>query len=220
MRLVIASCSVDYKGRLQAYLPTAKRLIIVKADGCVAIHADTRGAYKPLMWMNAPNRIVEESQSWVVSNPKGEHLQIAIEEILHDTSFDLGEDPGLEKDGVEAHLQLLLADNPEEIEEGLSLTRREFPTDIGPVDMLCRGGDGEAVAIEIKRRGGIDGVEQLTRYLDYLNRDPKLRPVRGIFVAQEITPQAKTLAKDRDIGFVEIDYEQLKGIESNVLRLF
>ena len=170
--------------------------------------------------MNAPNRILEENESWVISNPKGEHLQITIEETLYDTSFDLGEDPGLQKDGVEAHLQLLLADNPEEIEEGLSLTRREFPTDIGPVDMLCRDGDGEAVAIEIKRRGGIDGVEQLTRYLEYLNRDPKLRPVRGIFVAQEITPQAKTLAKDRDIGFVEIDYEELKGIESNVLRLF
>ena len=147
-------------------------------------------------------------------------MYITIEEILSDTSFDLGDDPGLQKDGVEAHLQLLLADNPDVIEEGLSLTRREFPTNIGPVDMLCRDSNGTAVAIEIKRRGGIDGVEQLTRYLDYLNRDPKLRPVRGIFVAQEITPQAKTLAKDREISFVEVDYEELQGMESNVLRLF
>ena len=193
---------------------------MVKTDGCVAIHADTRGAYKPLMWMNAPNRIVENEESWVITNPKGEHLYITIEEILSDTSFDLGDDPGLQKDGVEAHLQLLLADNPDVIEEGLSLTRREFPTNIGPVDMLCRDSNGTAVAIEIKRRGGIDGVEQLTRYLDYLNRDPKLRPVRGIFVAQEITPQAKTLAKDREINFVEVDYEELQGMESNVLRLF
>ncbi len=193
---------------------------MVKTDGCVAIHADTRGAYKPLMWMNAPNRIVENEESWVITNPKGEHLYITIEEILSDTSFDLGDDTGLQKDGVEAHLQLLLADNPDVIEEGLSLTRREFPTNIGPVDMLCRDSNGTAVAIEIKRRGGIDGVEQLTRYLDYLNRDPKLRPVRGIFVAQEITPQAKTLAKDREISFVEVDYEELQGMESNVLRLF
>ena len=220
MRLVVVTCSIDYKGRLQAHLPSANRLIMVKADGCVAIHADTRGAYKPLMWMNAPNRIVENEESWVITNPKGEHLYITIEEILSDTSFDLGDDPGLQKDGVEAHLQLLLADNPDVIEEGLSLTRREFPTNIGPVDMLCRDSNGTAVAIEIKRRGGIDGVEQLTRYLDYLNRDPKLRPVRGIFVAQEITPQAKTLAKDRKINYVEVDYEELQGLESNVLRLF
>ena len=220
MRLVVVTCSIDYKGRLQAHLPSANRLIMVKADGCVAIHADTRGAYKPLMWMNAPNRIVETEQSWIITNPKGEHLYITIEEVLSDTSFDLGDDPGLQKDGVEAHLQLLLADNPDVIEEGLSLTRREFPTNIGPVDMLCRDSNGTAVAIEIKRRGGIDGVEQLTRYLDYLNRDPKLRPVRGIFVAQEITPQAKTLAKDRKINYVEVDYEELQGLESNVLRLF
>jgi len=220
VRLVVVTCSIDYKGRLQAHLPSANRLIMVKTDGCVAIHADTRGAYKPLMWMNAPNRIVENEESWVITNPKGEHLYITIEEILSDTSFDLGDDPGLQKDGVEAHLQLLLADNPDVIEEGLSLTRREFPTNIGPVDMLCRDSNGTAVAIEIKRRGGIDGVEQLTRYLDYLNRDPKLRPVRGIFVAQEITPQAKTLAKDREISFVEVDYEELQGMESNVLRLF
>tara|TARA_B100000686_G_scaffold324922_1_gene381083 strand:- start:1413 stop:2075 length:663 start_codon:yes stop_codon:yes gene_type:complete len=220
MRLVVAICSVDYEGRLQAHLPTAHRLIMAKADGCVAVHADNRGAYKPLMWMNAPNRIVEEKNTWTISNPKGEKLLITIEEVLSDFSFDLGDDPGLQKDGVEAHLQVLLAENPGSIEEGLSLTRREYPTDIGPVDMLCRDDKDKAVAVEIKRRGGIDGVEQLTRYLDFLNRDPKLRPVRGIFVAQEITPQAKTLAKDRKISCVEVDYEELQGIESNVLRLF
>ena len=220
MRLVVAICSVDYEGRLQAHLPTAHRLIMAKADGCVAVHADNRGAYKPLMWMNAPNRIVEEENTWTISNPKGEKLLITIEEVLSDFSFDLGDDPGLQKDGVEAHLQVLLAENPGSIEEGLSLTRREYPTDIGPVDMLCRDDKDKAVAVEIKRRGGIDGVEQLTRYLDFLNRDPKLRPVRGIFVAQEITPQAKTLAKDRKISCVEVDYEELQGIESNVLRLF
>jgi len=220
MRLVVAICSVDYEGRLQAHLPTAHRLIMAKADGCVAVHADNRGAYKPLMWMNAPNRIVEEDDTWTISNPKGEKLLITIEEVLSDISFDLGDDPGLQKDGVEAHLQVLLAENPASIEEGLSLTRREYPTDIGPVDMLCRDDKDKAVAVEIKRRGGIDGVEQLTRYLDFLNRDPKLRPVRGIFVAQEITPQAKTLAQDRKISCVEVDYEELQGIESNVLRLF
>ncbi len=193
---------------------------MVKADGCVAIHADNRGAYKPLMWMNAPNRLVETENTWVISNPKGEQLVITIEETISDTSFDLGDDPGLQKDGVEAHLQVLLADYPASIEEGLSLTRREYPTDIGPVDMLCRDIENQAVAVEIKRRGGIDGVEQLTRYLDFLNRDPKLRPVRGIFVAQEITPQAKVLAQDREIRCVEVDYEELQGIESSVLRLF
>jgi len=211
---------MDYKGRLQAHLPNANRLIMVKADGCVAIHADNRGAYKPLMWMNAPNRLVETENTWVISNPKGEQLVITIEETISDTSFDLGDDPGLQKDGVEAHLQVLLADYPSSIEEGLSLTRREYPTDIGPVDMLCRDIENQAVAVEIKRRGGIDGVEQLTRYLDFLNRDPKLRPVRGIFVAQEITPQAKVLAQDREIRCVEVDYEELQGIESSVLRLF
>ena len=149
MRIVIATCSVNYKGRLKATLPSAKRLIMTKADGCVAVHADTRGAYKPLMWMNAPNRIEEVESSWIISNPKGERLTISIEEILSDTCFDLGEDPGLQKDGVEAHLQLLLAENPEEIEEGLSLTRREFPTDIGPVDMLCRDNNDKAVALSL-----------------------------------------------------------------------
>ncbi|MCD9625010.1 endonuclease NucS [Rhabdothermincola salaria] len=219
MRLVIARCSVDYDGRLSAHLPLAPRLIMVKADGCVAIHADG-GAYKPLNWMNAPNRLVEEEGRWVVTNPKGETLTITLEEVLHDSAHELGLDPGLQKDGVEAHLQELLAADPNTIADGLVLVRREFPTDIGPVDLLCRDGDGRAIAVEVKRRGDIDGVEQLARYLERLERDPTLRPVRGIFVAQQIKPQAKVLAADRGIDCVEVDYDELRGIESNVLKLF
>ena len=219
MRLIVVQCSVSYEGRLNAYLPSAKRLIMSKADGCIAIHADG-GAYKPLMWMNAPNRVVEDESEWIVSNPKGEKLRIQIEKIISDVSYELGEDPGLHKDGVESHLQELLAENPQSLEDGLTLTRREYFTEIGPVDLLCRDKDGRAVAVEIKRRGGIDGVEQLTRYLDFLNRDPKLRPVRGIFAAQQITPQPKVLAKDREISTIEIDYDDLRGMESTILRLF
>ena len=219
MRLVIARCSVDYDGRLSAHLPLAERLIMVKADGCVAIHADG-GAYKPLNWMNAPNRIVEGDDEWTVTNPKGEKLIIRIDEVVSDTAHDLGVDPGLQKDGVEAHLQELLAADPETIEDGFLLVRREFPTDIGPVDLMCRDGEGKAVAVEVKRRGEIDGVEQLTRYLEFLNRDPNLRPVRGVFVAQEIKPQAKVLASDRGIDWVEVDYDELRGIESSQTKLF
>jgi len=219
VRLVIARCSVDYAGRLTAHLPLATRLLMVKADGCVAIHADG-GAYKPLNWMNAPNRLIEGDGVWTVTNPKGETLTITLEEVLHDSAHELGIDPGLQKDGVEAHLQELLAANTEAIAQGLVLVRREFPTDIGPVDLLCRDADGTAVAIEVKRRGEIDGVEQLTRYLERLERDPTLRGVRGVFVAQSIKPQAKVLAASRDIACVEVDYDELRGIESNVLRLF
>ena len=219
MRLVIARCSVDYAGRLTAHLPLATRLLMVKADGCVAIHADG-GAYKPLNWMNAPNRLIEGDGVWTVTNPKGETLTITLEEVLHDSAHELGVDPGLQKDGVEAHLQELLAANTDAIAQGLVLVRREFPTDIGPVDLLCRDADGTAVAIEVKRRGEIDGVEQLTRYLERLERDPTLRGVRGVFVAQSIKPQAKVLAASRDIACVEVDYDELRGIESNVLRLF
>lgn len=219
MRLVIARCSVDYSGRLDAHLPLATRLLMVKADGCVAIHADG-GAYKPLNWMNAPNRIVEADDQWVVTNPKGETLTIIIEEVLSDSAHELGVDPGLRKDGVEAHLQELLAANPTTIAEGLKLVRREFPTDIGPVDLLCRDADGNAIAIEVKRRGDIDGVEQLARYIERLDGDPNLRPTRGIFVAQVIKPQAKVLAASRGISCVEVDYDELRGIESDVLRLF
>ena len=219
MRLVIARCSVDYAGRLTAHLPLATRLLMVKADGCVAIHADG-GAYKPLNWMNAPNRLIEGDGVWTVTNPKGETLTITLEEVLHDSAHELGVDPALQKDGVEAHLQELLAANTDAIAQGLVLVRREFPTDIGPVDLLCRDTDGTAVAIEVKRRGEIDGVEQLTRYLERLERDPTLRGVRGVFVAQSIKPQAKVLAASRDIACVEVDYDELRGIESNVLRLF
>ena len=219
MRLVIARCSVDYAGRLTAHLPLATRLLMVKADGCVAIHADG-GAYKPLNWMNAPNRLIEGDGVWTVTNPKGETLTITLEEVLHDSAHELGVDPGLQKDGVEAHLQELLAANTDAIAQGLVLVRREFPTDIGPVDLLCRDADGTAVAIEVKRRGEIDGVEQLTRYLERLERDPTLRGVRGVFVAQSIKPQAKVLAASRDIACVEVDYDELRGIESNVLKLF
>jgi hypothetical protein len=219
MRLVIARCSVDYGGRLSAHLPLATRLIMVKADGCVAIHADG-GAYKPLNWMNAPNRINELDGKWIVSNGKGETLTIILEEIFHDSDHELGLDPGLQKDGVEAHLQELLAENPVVIADGLRLVRREYPTDIGPVDLLCRDEDGTAIAVEVKRRGDIDGVEQLTRYIERLDLDPLLRPVRGIFVAQSIKPQAKVLAADRGITCVEIDYDELRGIESDILRLF
>jgi hypothetical protein len=219
MRLVIARCSVDYDGRLSAHLPMATRLIMVKADGCVAIHADG-GAYKPLNWMNAPNRVVEQEGRWVVTNPKGETLTITLEEVVHDSAHDLGVDPGLQKDGVEAHLQELLAADPRSIAEGLKLVRREFPTDIGPVDLLCRDADGNAIAIEVKRRGEIDGVEQLARYLERLELDPTLRPVRGIFVAQVIKPQAKVLAEARGIDCVEVDYDELRGIESDILKLF
>jgi RecB family endonuclease NucS len=224
MRLVVATCTVDYAGRLTAHLPRAPRLIMVKADGCVAIHADG-GAYKPLNWMNAPNTVTEsvddEGQGlWTVRSPKGETLTITLHEVLSDTQHDLGVDPGLRKDGVEAHLQELLAADCSAIAPGLRLVRREYPTDIGPVDLLCRDAEGNAVAIEIKRRGEIDGVEQLTRYLAFLERDPLLRPVRGVFVAQQIRPQAKVLAGQREIDCVEVDYEALRGVEPDELRLF
>lgn len=219
MRLVIARCSVDYRGRLTAHLPVATRLIMVKADGCVAIHADG-GAYKPLNWMNAPNTLVEEDGSWLVTNPKGEELDIRIDEIISDTRHELGVDPGLEKDGVEAHLQVLLAAKPHVLEEGLELVRREYPTDIGPVDLLCRSPEGDSVAVEIKRKGELDGVEQLTRYLDRMGNDSRLHPLRGILAAVSITPQARVLAGARGIRCVEVDYEDLRGIPSNNLRLF
>ena len=219
MRIVIADCSVDYDGRLAAHLPLATRLIMVKADGCVAIHADG-GAYKPLNWMNAPNTLVEDEKRWTVTNARGETLTINLEEIHSDTHHELGLDPGLEKDGVEAQLQALLAERVNVLEEGLTLVRREYPTTIGPVDLLCRGADGAAVAVEIKRRGGIDGVEQLSRYLDYLAKDTRFPAVRGLLVAVSIAPQAKALAADRGITCVEVDYDELRGIESSTLRLF
>ncbi|MEO8363622.1 MAG: endonuclease NucS [Ilumatobacteraceae bacterium] len=219
MRLVVANCSVTYQGRLDASLPAATRLIMVKADGCVAIHSDG-GAYKPLNWMNSPNTIIEQADRWNITNPKGEILTIHLHEVLSDSSHELGPDPGLVKDGVEAHLQELLADLPESIEPGLTLVRREYPTAVGPVDLLCRDEHGKTVAIEIKRRGEIDGVEQLTRYIECLRADSSLGPIRGIFVAQQIKPQARVLAESRGIGWREIDYDELRGSRIDELRLF
>jgi RecB family endonuclease NucS len=219
VRLLIARCSVNYAGRLEASLPAAVRLIIIKADGSLSIHADG-GAYKPLNWMNAPNVLVEEPGRWTVTNAKGERLIIELEEILHDSRHEMGPDPGLAKDGVEDELQLLLALSPHMIEDGLVLVRREYPTAIGPVDLLCRAGDGSAVAIEIKRRGEIDGVEQLSRYVERLDLDGTLRPVRGIFVAQVVKPQARVLAEARGLRWVEVDYDDLRGRKPDELRLF
>ncbi|MDN6618266.1 MAG: endonuclease NucS [Corynebacterium variabile] len=230
MRLVICRCAVEYEGRLEAYLPEADRLVMVKADGSVSIHADDR-AYKPLNWMTPPCALREEEPGkeqkdagivdlWTVENPKGEKLTIRIFKVYSDTAHELGEDPGLVKDGVEAHLQELLAEQIEILGAGYTLIRREYPTAIGPVDILSRDDLGVTVAVELKRRGGIDGVEQLTRYVELLNRDELLAPVRGVFAAQEIKPQARTLAEDRGFRCVTLDYQEMRGADSTELRLF
>ena len=219
MRLVIARCSVDYLGRLAAHLPAATRLILVKADGSVSVHADDR-AYKPLNWMSPPCTLREDGPTWTVTSRTGERLVITLDEVLHDSSHELGVDPGLTKDGVEAHLQALLAAAPETLGAGTRLVRREYPTAIGPVDLLCRDATGATVAVEVKRRGEIDGVEQLSRYLELLNRDPLLAPVRGVLAAQEIKPQARVLATDRGIGCLTLDYEALRGLDNAEDRLF
>lgn len=219
MRIRIAECTVRYEGRLNAFLPSATRLVMVKADGCVAVHADG-GAYKPLNWMNAPNTLTDDGDVWTVLNPKGEKLIIEFGDVHFETDLAMGEDPGLQKDGVELELQRLLADRPETFGEGMSLIRREYPTPVGPVDLLCRDAAGDTVAIEVKRRGEIDGVEQLTRYLEFLNRDSRLAPVRGVFAAQVVKPQARVLAEDRGIAWVEVDYDELRGADSDVMRLF
>jgi endonuclease len=223
VRLVIAQCTVDYLGRLTAHLPSAKRLLLIKADGSVSVHADDR-AYKPLNWMSPPCWLTETTEDstsvWVVENKAGEKLRITIEDLEHDSSHELGVDPGLVKDGVEAHLQELLAVQLDLLGDGWRLVRREYPTPIGPVDILARDPAGAAVAVEIKRRGEIDGVEQLTRYLELLNRDPLLAPVRGVFAAQEIKPQARTLAEDRGIACLVLDYDALRGVDNVEDRLF
>ena len=219
VRLVIARCSVDYSGRLTAHLPEATRLIMVKADGTLAIHSDGN-ASKPLNWMVAPNVLEIHDDRWVVTNNKGELLTIWIEEILEDVTHELGEDPGLQKDGVEAHLQELLAARPWILEDGLTLIRREYPTDIGPVDLLCADSSSRTVAVEVKRRGDIDGVEQLARYLERLDNDPRLAPVRGIFAAQTIAPQARVMAEARGMEAIEVDYDGLREVEDTELRLF
>ena len=231
MRLVIATCSVDYDGRLTAHLPLATRLLLVKADGSVLVHSDG-GSYKPLNWMSPPCAMAEvepdEAEAaegatavWVVQHAKSEdRLRVKIHEVHHDSAHELGVDPGLVKDGVEAHLQKLLAEHITTLGDGWTLTRREYMTPIGPVDILCKDGAGATVAIEIKRRGDIDGVEQLTRYLELMNRDPHLAPVTGVFAAQQIKPQARTLAEDRGIRCVVLDYDSLKGIDTSEHRLF
>lgn len=219
VRLVIARCQVDYAGRLTAHLPMATRLLLVKADGSVSIHSDDR-AYKPLNWMSPPCWLTEEPGTWTVRSKSGEQLTITLDEILHDFQHDLGVEPGLVKDGVEAHLQELVARHIATLGAGWSLIRREYPTAIGPVDILCRDHSGTTVAVEIKRRGELDGVEQLTRYLDLLNRDPLLAPVQGVFAAQLIKPQARTLAEDRGIRCVTLDYDELRGMVSDEFRLF
>lgn len=220
---MIAQCTVDYLGRLTAHLPSARRLLLIKADGSVSIHADDR-AYKPLNWMSPPCWLTEAGDGplpvWVVENKTGEQLRITLEGIEHDSSHELGVDPGLVKDGVEAHLQELLAEHIGLLGEGYTLVRREFMTAIGPVDILCRDAQGRSVAVEIKRRGDIDGVEQLTRYLELMNRDSLLAPVTGVFAAQQIKPQARTLAQDRGIRCVTLDYDVMRGMDSDVYRLF
>ena len=231
MRLVIARCSVDYAGRLSAHLPLATRLLMLKGDGSILVHSDS-GSYKPLNWMNPPCTISvrepDEEQKeagvievWRVSQAKtADILYVSIYEILHELEHHLGEDPGLIKDGVEAQLQEMLAEHLEYWDEDATLIRREYFTAIGPVDILAKDGKGTTVAIEIKRRGEIDGVEQLTRYLELLNRDPQLRPVRGIFAAQEIKPQARTLAEDRGIECLVLNYDELRGLDTAHNRLF
>ena len=219
VRLVIARCQVDYAGRLTAHLPMATRLLLVKSDGSVSVHSDDR-AYKPLNWMSPPCWLIEDGKLWIVENKQGEKLVITIEEIFHDHAQELGVEPGLQKDGVEAHLQELLAEHIKTLGDGYTLVRREFPTAIGPVDIMARDAEGGSVAVEIKRRGEIDGVEQLTRYLELLNRDPLLAPVQGVFAAQLIKPQARTLAEDRGIRCLTLDYDELRGIESDEFRLF
>ena len=219
MRLLVARCTVDYAGRLDTRLPEAIRLVMVKADGCVAIHSDG-GAYKPLNWMNSPNIIEEQPDVWIVRNPKGESMTIVFHEVLYESHHELGDDPGLEKDGVEKQLQELLAASPEVMEPGLTLLRREHYTALGPVDLLCKDTEGNTVVIEVKRRGEIDGVEQLTRYLADLANDPTLGRLRGMFVAQSIKPQARTLAESRGITCVEVDYDELRGKKADEWTLF
>ena len=224
MRLVIATCSVDYAGRLSAHLPQAKRLLLMKADGSISVHADDR-AYKPLNWMSPPCSVRadvddEGAGTLTVDNKSGDRLVITIDQVHHDVTYELGIDPGLVKDGVEAHLQRLLSEQVSVLGPGWRLVRREFPVAIGAVDLLCRDAEGASVAVEIKRRGDIDGVEQLTRYLELLNRDALLAPVSGVYAAQEIAPQARTLAQDRGIRCVTLDYDALRGFDDPDSRLF
>lgn len=231
MRLVIARCSVDYTGRLNAHLPEATRLLVHKGDGSLLVHSDG-GSYKPLNWMSPPcsfsvEELTDEDaadgviERWRVTHKKsGDALTVRVFELLHDSNHDLGIDPGLQKDGVEADLQRLLAEQVDLVAEGATLVRREYPTAIGPVDHMIRDADGASIAVEVKRRANIDAVEQLTRYLELLNRDPILAPVRGILAAQAFAPQARTLATDRGIECLVLDYDAMKGVDSGAPTLF
>lgn len=219
MRLVVAECSVEYSGRLGARLPPARRLLLFKADGSLAIHADTK-AYKPLNWMNPPCTIHEDGTTVRVSNPKGEELLIELHEVLFDERYELGDDPGLAKDGVESELQELLAARVQALRDDLLLVRREYPTDVGPVDLLCRDGDGRAVVIEVKRVGEIAGVEQLLRYQERLDLDGTLAPTRGVLVATRIKPQARVFAESRGVECIEVDLDDLRADAPGDLKLF
>ena len=221
MRLIVARCSVDYTGRLTAHLPEALRLVMLKADGSVLVHADA-GGYKPLNWMTPPTVIEESDGLIVVRKLKGEdRLDITLHEVLSDSDHAMDEDAArLEKDGVERDLQELLADLPERCGEGFRLVRREWPTDIGPVDLMCRDDDDGWVAVEIKRVGTIDAVEQLTRYLERIRHDPALGECRGILAATVVKPQARVLAESRGIGWVEVDLAELRGEREPALTLF
>lgn len=234
MRIIVADCSAEYTGRLQATLPMARRVLLIKADNSLLIFSEL-GSYKPLNWMASPCTITDITPDYADDDPATEVpqkviratatkstdiLEVTLQHIYSDETYDLGEDPGLIKDGVEDHLQRYLAEQIERIGEGATLVRREYPTAIGPVDIMAIDGNGVHVAIEIKRHGGIDGVEQLTRYCELLNRDPLLAPVRGIFAAQTITPQARTLATDRGFECLLLDYDEMRGVEDDSLRLF
>jgi len=235
VRIIVADCSAEYTGRLNATLPLSKRVLLIKADGSVLIFSEL-GAYKPLNWMVAPctmrilqkengedstsNELFDGCILRVAASKGDDLLKISLEHIYSDSTYDLGEDPGLIKDGVEEHLQRYLAEQIDRIGEGAKLVRREYPTAIGPVDIMAQDAEGVHVAIEIKRHGGIDGVEQLTRYCELLNRDPLLKPVRGIFAAQTISPQARVLAEDRGFTCLILDYDDMRGVESDDLLLF
>jgi RecB family endonuclease NucS len=219
MRVIVARCSVTYDGRLGARLPEALRLVILKADGSIAVHCDAK-AYKPLNWMTPPCTIQERDGMLTAESPKGETLRIELHEVIDDRTFDLGDDPGLEKDGVEAELQELIAARVQALREDFTLVRREYPTDIGPIDLLCRDGEGRAVAIEIKRVGEIAGVEQLVRYQERLDLDTRLAPTRGMFVATRIKPQARVFATSRGIDCVEVALDDLREHDAPRLKLF
>jgi len=210
---------VTYEGRLGARLGPAVRLILCKADGSLAIHSDAK-AYKPLNWMSPPCTIEETGNELIARSPKGETLRVELHEIVHDTTVELGNDPGLEKDGVEAELQQLIAARVAALRDDLTLVRREYPTDIGPVDLLCHDSDGRTVVVEVKRVGEIAGVDQLLRYQERLDRDPRFAPTVGLFVAQQIKPQAKVYAQSKGVACIEVDLERLRGDVDPDLTLF